>query len=262
MIRNESEIRLFGMKRSGNHPIVVWITAQYSKPVHFLNNILHFTDPFVTHYDWRQLHNCVYIKGKPLGVRRTEKKQCLFISYEDLNLSLLNDQPILKDKENLLGKSGKEYNLLLIRDPFNMMASRFEKHKIYPEMEATTKSLEIWKVYAKEYLSWTNYLKNKITINFNEWFSDVDYRKTISKQLGLPFSDKGLNIVPESGEGSSFEGKAYDGKAQQMKMNERWKYLIKDKDYLALFKDPEIIMFSKFIFNDIPEAIAFFESKL
>lgn len=260
MIRNETEIRLFGLKRSGNHPIVVWITAQYPKPVYFLNNIAHFTDPFVTHYDWRQLPNCVYIKKKSLEIRRLENKQCLFYSYEDMDISLLKDKPLLEDKEAKLGKSGREYNLLLIRDPFNLMASRYEKHKIDSRMEATPKTLNLWKVYAKEYLGQTNYLKHKAIINFNQWFTDIEYRKNLSKQLDLNFSDKGLDIIPETGEGSSFEGRAYDGKAQQMKMNDRWRFLIKNKQFISLFNDLEIFKLSKLIFKDsIKEALEVIE---
>lgn len=262
IICNENEIRLFGLKRSGNHPIVVWVAAQYSQPVYFLNNITHFTDPFETHYDWRQLDNCVYIKEKSLETRRLEKKQCLFYSYEDMDISLLRNKPLLKDKETKLGKSGKEYDLLLIRDPFNLMASRYEKSKIDPKMEATPEILSLWKIYAREYIGQTNYLKHKITINFNQWFTDIEYRKSLSKQLNLKFSDKGLNIISESGEGSSFEGRAYDGKAQLMKMNDRWKFFEKDKKFISFFDDPELFKLSKLIFRDsIKEAISFFRGE-
>lgn len=37
--------------------------------------------------------------------------------------------------------------------------------------------IDLWIDYAKEYLGETNYLKhNKICINYNQWFADVEYQ--------------------------------------------------------------------------------------
>ena len=88
-------------------------------------------------------------------------------------------------------------------------------------------------------------------INFNAWFVSQDYRKNLSKSLGLKFNDKGLNIVPETGEGSSFDHRKFDGKAQKMKILDRWKVLKDKSGFRSLFRDPEIWKLSEKIFGKI-----------
>jgi len=86
-----------------------------------------------------------------------------------------------------------------------------------------------------------------IDINYNKWFSDVNYRRNLAEILGLTFTDEGINDV-KSYATSSFDKRTFDGKAQEMKVLERWKELRKSKEYWAMI-DQEMIDMSKSYFN-------------
>ncbi|MDJ0556303.1 MAG: hypothetical protein QNJ68_18070 [Microcoleaceae cyanobacterium MO_207.B10] len=159
---------------------------------------------------------------------------------------------------------------LIIRDPFNLFASRLN-HRLKLEQnnldlgKATYGNnflsvrspnqtvADLWINYAKEYLGETNYLKhNKICINYNQWFVDIEYRRNIAEKLQMEFSDVGINKVAGQGSGSSFEGKEFDGKATSMDVLNRWQKFADDPKYRGLFSNPEICEYSERIFGHIP----------
>ncbi|MDJ0556305.1 MAG: hypothetical protein QNJ68_18080, partial [Microcoleaceae cyanobacterium MO_207.B10] len=111
-----------------------------------------------------------------------------------------------------------------------------------------------WLDYAKEYLGETNYLKhNKICINYNQWFPDVEYRQEIaSEKLQIEFSDAGIDKVTSFGGGSSFKGKQFDGNTTSIDVLNRWQKFADDPQYRELFNNPEISEYSERIFGHIP----------
>lgn len=107
------------------------------------------------------------------------------------------------------------------------------------------------KEYYNEYLS-HSVLKGKVVfILYDQWFGDRRYRRNISKQLGLTFSDAGLNQILPVGYGSSFDKRKFDGRAQQMDVLNRWQrrvgwtYL----DYIQA--DTELMKLSETIFGHL-----------
>lgn len=115
--------------------------------------------------------------------------------------------------------------VVVIRDPYNLWASRYKAYKSFSQ---------------EEYSMYIEHINSSFyTINYNNWFTSIDYRKQISLILGLEFSDKNLNMITNVG--SSFSGRDYDGKAQEMKVLERYKLVIKEKEYLMFFEEhPEL----------------------
>jgi len=83
--------------------------------------------------------------------------------------------------------------------------------------------------YELEALEATNILKNKVIVFYDKWFVNIEYRKQISKKLGLVFTDNKLNFIWSVG--SSFNpsfNKRMDylqGRAQKMKVLDRYKVL-------------------------------------
>ncbi len=71
----------------------------------------------------------------------------------------------------------------------------------------------------------TKHLENKVCIYFNSWFSDQDYRQSISQKLNIEFTDSGFSKVSQIGHGSSFDGTQYDGNNQKMKVLARQRFL-------------------------------------
>jgi hypothetical protein len=247
---NEYCIRVFALKRAGQHAIINWIAHHFDKLVLFINDVKINKDPFIyfNHRGNNEKNNKLpkyYInyKNEDLYSYKQIKNKILIINYEDVNLE--------KDKfeEKYYGIIDNFFNVLILRDPFNNFASRYKRKN---RDAKTLEFINLWKDEAREFLGKTLYLKNKICISYNDWFKNKEYRKKISSSLNLFFTDDGLEkILPVRCWGSSFDGRKYDGKAQQMDVLNRWKIFKDDKLYRKFFEDEEIWELSEKIFGKI-----------
>ena len=251
---NEKEIRVVGLRRSGNHGIITWIKRHYNNDVWHLNNVSPQTNPYrhlYQHYPREKL------KKEAKGI--FSKKECLIYNYESYTLESITNSTVEKNHDLYLGKSQTKYDLLILRDPYNMFASirkgQIKKKKDFLYLNThpnNQKSIpELWLDYAKEFLGETNYLKqNRVMVNYNQWVSDQDYRRKISEKLGLEFCDAGFNVVKNYGGGSSFNGTEFESQASKMDVLNRWQGFIDDDKYRTMFNQ-EIIEYSQKIFGHI-----------
>lgn len=185
-----------GLSRSGNHAIIRWITAQYEDSgfeVFFHNNAT------IKRLENLCLRGGGGLHGLPVPnpsifevlMKITKNDKRVFImSIEDL---ILNEKV-----QNLLNIADK--NIIILRDPMNLFASRIQgltpprgkKNSIEFDDK---QDFEIQKYLSqyREFIGETNYLKNKVGINYNSWVCDVDYRKEISEKLEVNFTDSKYN---------------------------------------------------------------------
>jgi len=265
---NNVEMRVVGLSRSGNHPIINWIGRQFpGEKVCLLNSAQPKTNPFVTGfsagYDERKgftiCFNDFMINKKWEQKGRFKKKYCLIYSYEDVPLDEVAAPEFEANREMWIGASLRRYDILILRDPFNLFASRFAAKFMEPP-EIYFKLVGLWKNYAKEFLRITSYLNNRVVaINYNDWFSSVGYREELANKLDLPFSDKGVKKVVSMGFGSSFDGQTFSGRAQEMEVLKRWKNFADDPFYRTILNDPELIELSNRIFGHISGTEVLFE---
>lgn len=261
---NKNEIIFIGMQRSGNHAILNWIFSQFKDPKCFLNFVLTSKDPFVFFHNKGTLRDFVYqeffekanIFAEQLGFH--SKKNLLLYSYEDEFLAQVFSDRFQKHHDAWVGQSESQTVVLLLRDPFNLFASRLKtnndfmlKHSLRtPEGRANV--VKLWKEYAREFCGKTDLIScNKIMINYNDWITNLSYRKNIAEKLNVDeYSDSSLDIVPSIGGGSSFSGtKKVPSKAELLS---RWKTFKDDPLYIDIFKDSELVSLSETIFGTIP----------
>jgi hypothetical protein len=251
-IVNQKEVRVIGLKRSGNHAIINWIWKQQGQDVTHLNNVPVKINPYrflYEHYPTQKL------KQQSLG--NFTEKQLLSYSYEDCQLEDIVDKSFESKHDIYLGKSAKRYDVLILRDPFNCFASRIKMYINQNEVDkkntlVTSKSITIWLDYAKEFLGETNFLKNnKVCINYNLWCSDIEYRQQLAKQLDLEFSDAEFDRVKGQGGGSSFDGLNLKHQGSKMKVAQRWQLMADNPYFLELVKNPEVFQYSNKIFGHI-----------
>ena len=297
---NNLEIRFFGLRRSGNHAIINWLGAQSPHQIYYLDCCPNDGgDPFRTgkpteHRDEPELKNIFchlaklkFASSSVIDKERRKQKKILLYSYEDFDFKKFKKYELPINREQIVGKSKKQIDILLLRDIYNWLASklfikphrdkqdmtyqRFEKNrkykspwfKYYSGWEEDAKDIyglnyvnldrfmSIYKGYAKEILN-SLLLQNMVFINFNRWFIDKEYRKEIIESIGFSFTDKGKDIISRKGGGSSFDGYDYDGCATKMDMLERWKYFKDNNLYwyiLEYFK--EEVELSNTIFGNI-----------
>ena len=190
---------------------------------------------------------------------RFSKKDFLIYNYESHDFTDIFAEKFDKQHDKWVGKSLKIINILILRDPFNLFASRVmfgyknAGHEIYGiNKKKLNKLVGLYKLYAKEYLGETNYVSNKVNISYNNWLSDEEYRREVLKRLGMPILNTNINRVSKYGDGSSFGQKCINSKKDKMELMERWKKFAGDKFYRNIFNDTELVELSKKIFGTIP----------
>lgn len=231
--RNDLEIQLFGLRRSGNHGVIAWIAQQYERPIVFLNNVRPFQDPFAT-FMLGGVPNAVprqRIRPEAVEALRRRRKKLLLVSYEDLWLPRLGRADIIPGGEELVGSSRQVHRVLLLRDFYNWFASRIRLLEIRGDgaevsMPVVERQVQLWLTYAREFMGETKYLGDQSAgISFNRWFDEENYRASILTQLGIPMRENSPAVVPRTGGGSSFDGTLFSGDAGSMDLLSRWRYL-------------------------------------
>lgn len=257
---NHNEIRVIGMSRSGNHAILQWLIAQMKGRVCFLNCVEGKYNPFWTAHEMDD--GASYIVNYPdfdlFAEMRCEwsRKDYFIYSHEDCYLRNACSEDFARQHDEFVGPSKRCVDILILRDPFNLFASRMRSLRHSVSMHIARR---IWKQHAKEFLGKSRLLRYKpLFISFNEWSLSPEYRKGISDIIGLEFSDEKFQCITPCHGGSSFDGLLYDGQAEKMKVRERWRYYQDDPGYRSIFDD-EMFALSKEIFGHIPGTEALYE---
>lgn len=267
---NQVEIRVVGIRRSGNHAIINWICQQAGNDVVFINHVRPGDNPYRSQYE-SQL--CSKRQSKPddphfrdIQWWRSEKegsfslKDYLMYSYEDQEIENVFKPSYERKHDMYVGRSKERVDLIVLRDPFNLFASRL---KTKPREDGLNFSMlnvysrrytlpKLWISYAKECLNETSFATGrKVFVNYNRWFSDLSYRKEIAAQLSLDFTDKGYDYVSSSGRGSSFDGFSYLGRARQMDVLNRWRQISDNNVFLDLVRTDALLDYSQKIFGHL-----------
>ena len=262
-ILNQREIRITGLARSGNHAVINWLISQIQGEYCFLNCAEPKTNPFLTARPLSEDGSAFQTNISGFSIEEeqqgnVQKKDFLLYSYEDVFLSMLDKKIFRENRHDWLGASICSENLLILRDPFNLFASRKksgfldgqdEIHGLRPITNLTLK--RIYKQHAREFLGRSKLLKNLVRVNFNKWASEKNFRREIAERLDISFTDSGFSEVKPVAGGSSFDGTRYSGRAEKMQINDRWRTFSEDEEYWALF-DPELADLCREIFGPTP----------
>ena len=238
------EILVIALARSGHHAVIHWLCKQLPGRVAYYNNCNHLLQ-------WR--NKSVYSNG----VRPSTSH---VYSFENFDISGFREIKL----------NGRFDKIIFVnRDPYNWLASSMARggalskpKKLFRPSEKQIKYLNYWGnsmtrldmyiQYMKQCLNEEDYIGEPFYhINYNEWFLDKGYRKKLCDELGLMFSDEGMDHVPPRGSGSSFDGKKFRGRGSQMDVLNRWKSLQDNEEYGACLTD-EIKEYSKKYFNFNP----------
>lgn len=219
------EYHIYSLMRSGHHAITNWFIQQLDCPYLYVNCI---NEPY------RQL---VHIDNNP---------QRIICTIEDERRPLLNFIP-----DGQWGFSSKSQDILVLRDPYNFLASRIRSFDVFPKNIQDMQSGETinkWKEHAKEFLRITRKLENVILVNYNQWVKNNSYRTDLAEQLKIKFTDRGFDEVANFGFGSSFDKLQYKQQAKKMRVLERYKQYLHDKLFIAQL-DSELHELSDAIFH-------------
>ena len=300
--KNDLSLRILGLQRSGNHAVIRWLISQFpDKNTIFLNNVKHGDyNPILT-CDLLEI-NSIKTTVEESNIKQLRKKLLVY-SYEDETKKMANANFISsvfnpdfeKNKNKYIGDSCHEFNVVIIRDPFNFFSSRLKKLHQLTGSSCINTIKSNWLNVAELALGdiKLKHVNNPIIIiNYNEWFNNKDYRRYISKKLNGKFSDQSLAQVTKEGGGSSFNGTEYTQMTfklfwakkaqllhsqtyknitknfkklfaqggQNMKVLERWHTMVNDEIYRDIFSETELIKSSERISKEIAGTRSFVES--
>jgi hypothetical protein len=246
-------MRVVGMSRSGNHAIVDWILDQAVGRSCFLNCAEPATNPFLTNRPLGAdgIGHRTTLRGFDLraeAVGRLSRKDLLLHSYEDTFLRAFSRPEVEERHDAELGSSARRFDILILRDPYNLFASRLAGGcgVVAPEV-----AMRIWCQHAREFLGQRRHLRHeRVMISFDRWASSATYRRAIAAALGLRFDGRAALRVPGCAGGSSFDGLRFDGHADEMRVLSRWRAYAGNPDYLRLFT-PTVVALSRRIFGNI-----------
>jgi hypothetical protein len=250
---NGVEIRFIGMSRSGNHAVINWILKQASGRICFLNCTEGKTNPFASCRPMDDGERVITnIEGFELEAElRGEHapKDVLVFSHEDNFLRNACSDELEREHDGWLGASRRRVDLLLVRDPFNLFASRYRANAGTVSIQIAKK---IWKQHAREALARRpRKLRHEPTVVlYNRWVREPDYRRELAEWLELAFTDAGIHDVQACEGGSSFDGLRYDGRAGEMKVLERWRQLADEPAYRDIF-DAEMVAMADQLFGRV-----------
>lgn len=278
-ITNIKDVSFFGLRRSGNHAIQNWIIKQNNSSYVLLNNVKLYTNqnPYQSFCEATISGICplVYHKGPNkyrrylkylansrveyryggdrteldrIRLREYKLKSLIIHSYEHYSLSHVLGDWFEEKRDKFIGKSQQKFDILILRDPFNLFASLIHRGE---NLDDPSSVINRWLEHAREFLGLSNYLKRRIAINYNAWFTNQDYRQEIATLLKLPFTDSGISDVVSVGRGSSFDGTTYNGEAEKMPVLARYKSYLDHPVMLKVTANEELKDLSSKIFGPI-----------
>lgn len=239
---NTSRIVTLSLQRSGQHAVINWLCSQMKNIVHF--NHCHFERTNLTNII-TPINNRIILyneSGKHDSGLQSREAANSFLSKIDSYKTLLYSFEDV-DPDNILLKNyvrnSEPTVVLIIRDPYNWLASSIKHGQSSPEQLAEKK--DIFVKYLEQALEITNHIKHPVvTINFNDWATSISYRKNIITKLNFPFSesaDNALQEVPDFGGGSSFDGTTLNTSNPKMGVFDRWKDYRNDPVFRKLLNE-------------------------
>ncbi|MBD3407217.1 MAG: hypothetical protein GF411_13945 [Candidatus Lokiarchaeota archaeon] len=236
-----------GVRRGGQHAASGWLISQMPFPVvHNVNDI----------YDLSNIKTIcgknnlvIFTRQNDTIVKSTTRNpnefwsqdiQCLIIGCEDVEVDIY---PVDDINTHLSPLCDNITKILVIRDPFNTMASLYKVGRGIPQ------DIKRWKKLAREAMGKTDFIGFDHIFLYNKWFNDRQYRYDMAKNLGFEYRCDNKKVY-DFGGGSSFDGVKYDGKPRRMDVMHRWQEFRSDNNFRKLF-DNEVIELSNELFGPI-----------
>ncbi|MFV3077179.1 hypothetical protein [Niveispirillum fermenti] len=219
---------LFGIRRSGNHALVEWLSRHFAAgEVLFLNS----AEPALFEGGPGRLR----VDGHKYGqVVPSALQRCLIVSYENCDPAVF---PFAWNAR----VAHRADALLLLRDYPNNAASIARSARDRPAFAYRFRVRDfpdLWCRYARLVLDGCTPLR---PVLFNRWVGDAGERAALSAALGLARSPEVPAAISPIGGGSSFDGLSRDGRAATMDVLRRWPVMLDDPLFRFLMLADETV---------------------
>jgi hypothetical protein len=246
------------MQRSGNHIIIQWLLHGLSGNWIFLNDVVISQNPFTSFHRFEAKG---YTRDDFSDLSNLDNRSAftgsLVYSYEDYAPATVGRW--MHCIGQYLPNCGTRTTILILRDPYNLFASRLHgeennrPYRIPFDRRHAWLVRERWIECALEYIGQTSYLQNLVVVDYNRFVSSQNYRRWLAAALRITSTERVLEYVPKYGGGSSFDGHHFDGKARAMKVLDRWQHYSAHLLYREILADSRIRSLANLIFDPFPK---------
>lgn len=247
----DREIHVVGIQRTGQHAVTSWIIGHFNS-VCYKN--------CMSQLNQRKGH-CASIQP-PFWLFEPKKQEnwteSNFIPMNQDAIVLgteftiydvgLNNSISMKKKDICLANGVENFSkrvdhVLVIRNPYNQFSSilNWGRNRV---LSKPKNFLNMWEKMAYECLGKTSNFPHATVICYDDWFSNINNRIEVEKELDLIRDDSRINIVMKIGHGrswgSSFDGMESNNKAQSMDVLNRWKLVKEDHRFKEVANNKKI----------------------
>ena len=218
-------LRVYGMRRSGNHALINWImrNAENGRGL-FLNDCRHGGDPVASASAVTVFENGqeVALAGKPRKVRHAGALPFTVVSYED-RVPPTAPKPLYPAPETLV---------IIYRSFLHWAASLLRKIQGNDGYGPLDRNRIMGRALST-YSEMLNRVQDEdvVPLCYDAWTADEHYRKDALARLGLPGLDLSLGAVQRYGGGSSFQDATA---ATELKTDQRSAQMADDHEYQML----------------------------
>jgi len=227
------KIEVIGIGRSGTHAVSSWFAGQFDSSL------------FASYSEIFYRKKSPYYTSEKTIEKRVGNKNDIFKDIKQLNVNGL----VLKAEQKALTSNIKNFykeewsflrndfeklgsennkNILLLRNPYNVYASLIQWKYKSPFKNNVDLFINSWISYAQEFLGETSYIPNKVSLYYDEWVLNKEYRRKISAMADTFFNDKYKEQKSSGGGGSSFSNDNFLKRHQNV--NNPSMILLKDND--------------------------------
>lgn len=245
-------IAIHALQRSGLHGVVGWVLSHLDSKYLFINHAMKHDG-----YDNGFFTNITRIRERystesNIGKFEGQVIPTIIVGIEDEETKVA-----LRWLQRQFGKKARRIcNVLVIRDPYNLYASRLRGQ--LGHLGKVNPTATDYEVFVRKYQDHAKIIDNSprsddwVTISFNEWFTSGNYRKVVRDQLNLSESAGARHdAVLDYGGGSSFDGLRFDGKASEMKILDRWREFESDPKMIRILRNKQLARIDRQYFGTI-----------
>jgi len=251
------------LNRSGQHAILNWLSHNLQSTIHLNHCAFMRRDfqmmplpqggRFITYHNGARIDSgCLASETdkRPLdscleALQMNKLQNNLIYSFEEISL-----------KNVFLKKFIHRYKptiLLILRDPYNCLASLFRHHGERSSIADLKAKKDRLVMYLEQALNIENLLEYPVvSIDYGKWICDDNYKQIFLEKVGqsnLSINNKDIYEVQPFGGGSSFDGQSIDYHTLRERVFERWKNYKDNQDYKTLLHDDKLENLSIQFFN-------------
>lgn len=225
------EIFVLGLQRSGNHAIIAWLVDALSDR----GQVYIFDDFF----------NPVALADRE-PQRLLPETKTVIVNVEDCTVADSKEQldRAVADGYLPIGRDPTPTLVVILRDPFNLFASRGAFQQQCQLGNVSKAAIACWKDHARWSLDGG-------AIFYNQWCKSAFYRDRIAAHFGCTSNDLTIDRVPQSAGGSSFDGMTFDGSAAAMQTEQRWHWFRQHCPEWQTIDDPEVHELTRVLFPEV-----------